>query len=181
MSENEGNNWAVNMSREDFKRVRQVIIQTVLTTDMSKHFVELGSVSSRISDEDFNPAEAKDKELFIKFMFHLADISNPTKRWSLCRVWCDLLFVEFFAQGDLEKVHGLPVSQFFDRQTTNIAKSQIGFIDFIIKPAFAPVLKVFPNLAHLDDACENNKANWTKVFETYEEELLSGNHQTEVV
>ena len=63
---------------------------------MSNHFIELGHLSSRIQDDDFNPAETKDKELFIKFMFHLADISNPVKKWKLCRLWCDLLFVEFF-------------------------------------------------------------------------------------
>ena len=35
-------NWAVKMTRDQFKRVRHVIIQTVLMTDMSKHFIELG-------------------------------------------------------------------------------------------------------------------------------------------
>ena len=89
-----------------------------------------------MNDDSFNPAEPKDKELFIKFMFHLADISNPIKDFRLCRLWCDLLFVEFFEQGDLEKQHEFPISQFYDRKTTNIAQSQIGFINFIIKPAF---------------------------------------------
>ena len=103
-------NWAINMDRDSFKRVRHIIIQTVLTTVMTKHFVELGHLSSRVMDEEFDPQETKDKELLIKFMFHLADISNPTKPWKLCRLWCDLLFVEFFAQGDLEKMHGFPVS-----------------------------------------------------------------------
>ena len=102
--------WSVKMSREEFTRSRHVIIQTVLMTDMTKHFVELGTVSTRMADEEFDPSATKDKELFIKFMFHLADISNPVKPWKLCRLWCDLLFVEFFAQGDLEKVHGFPVS-----------------------------------------------------------------------
>lgn len=63
-----------------------------------------------MSDEDFNASDSKDKELFIKFMFHLSDISNPTKPFHLCRYWTDLLFVEFFAQGDLEKINGFPVS-----------------------------------------------------------------------
>jgi len=69
-------------------------------------------------------------------MFHLSDISNPTKQFKLYRLWCDLLFVEFFAQGDLEMMHEFPVTQFYDRSTTNIAKSQIGFIDFIVLPAY---------------------------------------------
>jgi len=97
MTKDENCNWQVRMSRADFKRVRQVIIQTVLSTDMTKHFTELGHLNSRMRDEDFDPvAEAKDKELFIGFMFHLSDISNPAKPWELCRLWADLIFVEFF-------------------------------------------------------------------------------------
>ena len=65
-------------------------------------------------------------------------------------------------------MHDFPVSQFFDRATTNIAKSQIGFIDFIVKPAFKSVSQVFPNLDHLVQACEDNKANWTNLFDEYE-------------
>jgi len=100
MTKNESCNWAINMSYENFKRCRHVIIQTVLTTDMTKHFGELSQVKA-VTDVDgefnFDEIDSKDKELFIKFMFHLADISNPTKKWKLCRLWCDLLFVEFFA------------------------------------------------------------------------------------
>jgi hypothetical protein len=165
----------INMDRNQHKRVRHVIIQTVLTTDMTKHFVELGQVTARVGDEDFNPVESKDKELFIKFMFHLADISNPTKPYDLCKLWCDLLFIEFFAQGDMEKQFGFDVSQFYDRETTNVAKCQIGFIDFIVKPAFGAVIKVFPKLAHLEQNLEDNKAQWTKRFDEYERELESGN------
>jgi len=116
-------NWAVNMNTTDYQRMRHLVIQTVLTTDMTKHFSELGNLTARMADEDFAPADSANKEILIKFMFHLADISNPTKPWHLCRLWTDLLFVEFFAQGDLEKIQEFPVSQFYDRNTTNIAKS----------------------------------------------------------
>lgn len=49
-----------------------------------------------MSDEDFKATEPNNKEFLMKFMFHLADVSNPTKPWNLCRLWTDLLFVEFF-------------------------------------------------------------------------------------
>ena len=82
-------------------------------------------------------------------MFHMADISNPTKPFKICRSWTDLLFVEFFMQGDIERLHPQTfpnISQFFDRKTTNIAKSQIGYINFIKLPSYATIIKVFPNL-----------------------------------
>ena len=79
------------------------MIQTVLATDMSKHFQDLGLLKSRMSSDEFDPETDKDKDMLLNLMFHLADISNPTKSWKLCRKWTDLLYVEFFAQGDLEK------------------------------------------------------------------------------
>ena len=81
----------------------------------------------------------------------------------------------------MEKQHEFPVSQFFDRVTTNIAKSQIGFIDFIIKPSFVAVSKVFPKLAHLEQELENNKAHWTSCFDEYEAKKDNGNHQTDII
>lgn len=39
-----------------------------------------------------------------------------------------------FFQGDLEASMGLPFSPLCDRQSTQIAQSQIGFIDFIVEP-----------------------------------------------
>ena len=109
-------------------------------------------------------------------MFHLADISNPTKPWHLCQHWADLLFIEFFQQGDLEKLHEFPVSQFFDRDTTNIAKSQIGFLDYIIKPSFELATKILPKIAFTIENVEANKQHWTALFEEYDEIKEKGNH-----
>jgi hypothetical protein len=69
-------------------------------------------------------------------MFHLADISNGTKSWGTCRRWTDLLFEEFFAQGDRERERKVAISYLMDRKTVNIAKSQIGFLDVIISPSY---------------------------------------------
>ena len=174
-------NWTRKMSRDEFKRVRHMIIETVLTTDMTKHFLELGLLSSRLENENFNPADSKDKELLIKIMFHLSDISNPVKDWRLCKLWTELLFVEFFAQGDMEKMHGLEVSQLCCRTTTNVAKTQIGFIDFIITPSFNTAIRVFPKIAHVRDNCEKNKEHWAGLFDEYQKEQDSGNKFLHIV
>lgn len=99
------NNWAIKYSHSEYKRIRKVMIQTILATDMSKHFPDLGLLKSRMSSDEFDPELDKDKDMLLNLMFHLADISNPTKQWELCQRWADLLYCEFFAQGDLEKQH----------------------------------------------------------------------------
>jgi len=72
-------------------------------------------------------------------------------------------------------VHEFKVDPLNDRAVTNVAKSQIGFINFIVLPSFVTMIKVFPDLAVCEKACESNKEEWTKLFEEYETEKGLGN------
>ena len=156
----EDRNWACDFNNADFKKIRHMIIQTVLATDMTKHFKEVGHLKSRLNAKDFDITQGLDKESFINFLFHMADISNPCKNWELCKLWTELLFVEFFAQGDLEKQHNFPISLNCDRVTTSIGGSQLGFIDFVVKPAFQTIIKVLPKVEFIELRLDENKLKW---------------------
>lgn len=70
-------------AKEDFKRFRSLMINSILGTDMSKHFSELGKFKTRLSSPEFNP-QSSDKDMTLGLLFHLADISNGTKGWDIC-------------------------------------------------------------------------------------------------
>ena len=59
-----------------------------------------------------------------------------------------------------------------DRATTNIAKSQIGFIDFIIKPAFESAHLLLPDIYRNIEAIELNKKQWERLFDDYNLKML---------
>ncbi len=77
------------------------MINAVLSTDMAKHQVSLDQFSIIVKSTDYQPS-GKDKDKTLTTFFHLADISNSTKPWDLCREWTELLYHEFFNQGDYE-------------------------------------------------------------------------------
>lgn len=104
-------------------------------------------------------------------IIHLADISNPTKPWRLWYKWIDLLFLEFFKQGDKEREKGLPISFLMDRKTTNIAKAQGGFIDHFIKPAYELLEFVMPNISLNMKFLQSNKEQWAILEESYSIEI----------
>ena len=79
------------------------MVSAILATDMSSHFTKLGAIKSQLQSDGFDATEEKNKMQCCDWMFHLADISNPAKPFAVCRQWTDLLFIEFFAQGDMEK------------------------------------------------------------------------------
>lgn len=124
------------MDESNYKKVRKGVIEIVLATDMSKHFEDMNKWKSRLNSNDFDPTSEADKVLCYKEMVHIADISNASKTWFVCYKWIELLFLEFYHQGDKEKELGHQVSFLMDRETTNMAKAQNGFITNLVYPAF---------------------------------------------
>ena len=103
----------------------------------------------------------------MSLIIHLADISNPTKPWRLWYKWIDLLFLEFFKQGDKERARNLPISFLMDRTTTNIAKAQAGFIDFFVKPAYQLLEFIMPKISLNMKFLDANKEQWKLLEESY--------------
>ena len=150
--------------------MRGKIIGNILSTDMSKHFSDIGKFKSRVGADDFDPA-GNDKDICMHMVFHLSDISNPAKRWDICLKWTELLYIEFFMQGDSERNVGKPISYLMDRTTVNIAKAQLGFIDVIIYPSFETLCQMLPPLEDLLPQIKANKDQWETLIPEYEERM----------
>ena len=112
---------------------RDLVIELVLSTDLqTHHFALMTKFKSKVNTKSFDPnGIAEDRTLLWKMMLKCADVSNPTKKMPIYEKWTSRIIEEFFTQGDLEKMHGLPISPFFDRSNTFLPSSQLGFIDFI--------------------------------------------------
>jgi len=169
-----------NFSLQDFKTLREDMINLVLATDMANHFKDMGEMSNNLNSMDFDPSGSH-KKAIMNWMIHLADISNPTKPWKICYKWIDLLFVEFFQQGDKEREQGLQISYLMDWHTTNIAKAQGGFIDNLIKPAFATLSQILPKVQVNLDHMQHNKEQWVLLEAPYslENDPLANNKKAE--
>ncbi|XP_050531307.1 dual specificity calcium/calmodulin-dependent 3',5'-cyclic nucleotide phosphodiesterase 1-like isoform X2 [Daktulosphaira vitifoliae] len=120
-----------NLTKEEYREFRTLVIDMVLATDMSFHFQQLKTMKTLIA----SPDPTIDKSKAMSMVLHCADISHPAKEWNLHYKWTCQLLEEFFLQGDMEKKLGLPFSPLCDRNNTLIAESQIGFIEFIVEPS----------------------------------------------
>ncbi|KAM4025732.1 dual specificity calcium/calmodulin-dependent 3',5'-cyclic nucleotide phosphodiesterase 1A isoform 1-T1 [Anomaloglossus baeobatrachus] len=124
-------NVLANLSKDDWRDLRTLVIEMVLSTDMSGHFQQIKTMRNTLQQP-----EGIDKSKAMSLILHAADISHPAKPWDMHQRWTDLLMEEFFRQGDKEAELGLPFSPLCDRKSTLVAQSQIGFIDFIVEPTF---------------------------------------------
>ncbi|KAM8822472.1 dual specificity calcium/calmodulin-dependent 3',5'-cyclic nucleotide phosphodiesterase 1A-like isoform 2-T2 [Spinachia spinachia] len=130
-----------NLSKDDWRELRALVVEMVLATDMSCHFQQIKGMKS-----DLQQHEALDKAKALSLLLHTADISHPAKRWDLHHRWTTSLLEEFFRQGDKEAELGLPFSPLCDRKSTMVAQSQIGFIDFIVEPTFTVLTEMIEKI-----------------------------------
>ncbi|CAM4584946.1 unnamed protein product [Leuciscus chuanchicus] len=165
-----------NMERNEYRTLRQAVIDMVLATEMTKHFEHVNKFVNSINkplaaleenegsgDEDSvkNILTAPENRMLVKRMLiKCADISNPCRPLELCVEWAGRISEEYFAQTDEEKQQGLPVVMpVFDRNTCSIPKSQISFIDYFITDMF-DAWDAFADLPNLMQHLDNNFKYW---------------------
>uniref|UniRef100_A0A1I8IGW6 Phosphodiesterase n=1 Tax=Macrostomum lignano TaxID=282301 RepID=A0A1I8IGW6_9PLAT len=170
-----------NMSTDDYKQLRQSIVDVVLATEMAKHFEHVGkfanqilapllameeeaegeggAASQPISEEEVQEllTRPENRSLIRRVLIKCSDVSNPCRPLKLCKEWARRISEEYFLQTDEEKSQGLPVVMpMFDRATCNMPKSQTSFIDFFLKEMFT----VWHQFCDVPVLLENLNANY---------------------
>ncbi|XP_031296491.2 high affinity cAMP-specific and IBMX-insensitive 3',5'-cyclic phosphodiesterase 8A isoform X2 [Camelus dromedarius] len=166
-----------NMERNDYRTLRQGIIDMVLATEMTKHFEHVNkfvnSINKPLAALEENRETDKDQEaintmlrtpenrtLIKRMLIKCADVSNPCRPLEQCIEWAARISEEYFSQTDEEKQQDLPVVMpVFDRNTCSIPKSQISFIDYFITDMF-DAWDAFVDLPELMQHLDNNFKYW---------------------
>ncbi len=164
-------------SLEEYRTARRRIIELILHTDMEFHSSDLENIKIKVENFDIKKGLNLNKliekknliEIFenqqqiLGFALHNSDISNPAKKNEICIKWRDLIFLEFFNQGDHEKSLNLKPSILCDRESTNVNSSQIYFISFIVKPSFDLLVNIFPELSPFIDYIKINLRKYESI------------------
>ncbi|XP_042872667.1 high affinity cGMP-specific 3',5'-cyclic phosphodiesterase 9A-like [Penaeus japonicus] len=136
-----------NVSVEDYKKIREGIIRCILATDMARHNEILSDFREITPEFDFS--ERSHINQLSMVLIKVADISNEARPLDIAEPWLECLLEEFFNQSDLEKLEGLPVTPFMDREKVTKPSSQCAFIGFVLLPLFEALGKVLPELEEL--------------------------------
>jgi len=166
-----------NLEADSYKVVRQGLIDTVLATDMSKHFVHVNKFFNvcGLRDEVVAPDchlsidTAEHNAIVKRMLIKCADISNPARPKALCVEWAKRIVEEYFSQTDEEKEKGLPVVMpQYDRTQCSFPRTQIGFYDFFINDMFT-AWNEFADCPELLENVQKNYLYWKSQLD-YEEE-----------
>ncbi|KAF3425378.1 hypothetical protein E2986_05938 [Frieseomelitta varia] len=162
--QNEGCDIFVNMTKKQRQTLRKMVIDMVLSTDMSKHMSLLADLKTMVETKKVAGSGVllldnyTDRIQVLENLVHCADLSNPTKPLPLYRRWVGLLMEEFFLQGDREREQNMDISPMCDRHSATVEKSQVGFIDYIVHPLWETWADlVHPDAQDILDTLEENR------------------------
>jgi cAMP-specific phosphodiesterase len=160
-----GKNVFDGLEPQDKTRAFRQLIDCVLATDMARHGDVVNEFMSTMPKYDKD--DDTHSKVALQMLLKAADVSNVTKPFGLSRKWGQSVTEEFYQQGDKEKAGGVvDVLPMFDRSLNNeLAKGQIGFIDFIAMKFFKAVTTHFPGLAWTIENIEGNRAQWNTVLQ----------------
>ena len=143
----------------DRRTMRSLVCKCILATDMAHHSDLVKQITRLAADK----APVEQAEALTAFL-HLADLSNPVLEFSISRRWASLVCSEFRAQAARETELGLPVAPHLAKLDTplDVAKLQLGFIDFVVMPLWSAAAVLFPGAKRRIAQLERNRAAWAE-------------------
>jgi len=152
------------LSEEQYKDIRETMIQMILSTDMGLHATILGRFKSRIETEnrgaeiDFSSKE--DVRLALQIAIKISDVSNPARPLKLYLKWAKRIEEEFYQQGDKERELGLGLSPFMDRTKPSLNNLQSAFINYIVSPMMKSYCQLLPKMNFSFEHIQTNLEYW---------------------
>ncbi|GMI10241.1 hypothetical protein TrLO_g6743 [Triparma laevis f. longispina] len=153
------------MDRQELRTFRSMVVKTILATDLAQGFEYVGLFKGHVQTGHAFESE-ESKQLLMAMIMKVADVSHPCKQWHVHFNWSELISEEFFIQGDLEIKEGMPISPLCDRTTHFLPKSQLDFIDFVVRPS----VEVFSEYCSSEasvwvNTMNDNYGKWKAMYE----------------
>ncbi|XP_022644193.1 cGMP-dependent 3',5'-cyclic phosphodiesterase-like isoform X3 [Varroa destructor] len=139
----DGCNIFENLDCHEYTKILDNMREIILATDLSHHFKIMPKLNEMVTS--FKKDDVEHHQLLMSLLVTSCDLSDQTKDWKATKQVAELIYKEFFSQGDLEKSMGIAPDKMMDREKAFIPELQIQFIDGVVRPTFHLLAQLFPN------------------------------------
>ncbi|KAI4497188.1 hypothetical protein M0802_007672 [Mischocyttarus mexicanus] len=185
----EGCNIFEHFTSQEYREALDFLKSNILATDLASHLRDIKKQNEMIK-AGYKNQDPKNQKLLSGMLMTCCDLSDQVKDWTITKKTAELIYEEFFSQGDLEKSMGKTPIEMMDRSKAFIPDLQVQFITDIVVPVFTNLAMLFPMAKSFVKVLKYNKTLWEasrKVFQKYVERgiqgmnvLLDPNFETEV-
>uniref|UniRef100_A0A1B6KGS0 PDEase domain-containing protein n=2 Tax=Graphocephala atropunctata TaxID=36148 RepID=A0A1B6KGS0_9HEMI len=178
--ENLDTNFLVHLDENKLNHFKILIRQIILVTDLAIH-LRLVPEEKQMVAAGFDRLSSRHRELLRSVIISCADLSDQSKDWATVRAVAKLVYGEFFAQGDQEKLLGLSPITMMDRTQAKLPQLQVDFLSNVVIPDFQLLLALCPETQSCMDNMQQNLANWKKATPYFESQSKLGRDQLDVL
>lgn len=149
--QNSESNILGKLSKRDKAEARKLIISSILSTDMSKHF-DICKEMTTVTKDNI------ESNKLLGWMIHAADLSAQALPIEQAKSWGSRVVQEFILQAEKEKKLNLDVAPFMQNlnDEQSILDLQIGFLTFVLLPMWEPFVSLLPNLKFFVSGIQSN-------------------------
>eukprot|EP00731_Ephydatia_muelleri_P031043 Em0022g557a len=157
-----GCNIFENLSDSDYRTTIRLIQDNILDTDLATHLKKQKHIR-QMANDGFNRSNPEHHMLMSALIMTSCDLSASCKTWESNKVISDLIYQEFFCQGDLEKALGVTPSEMMDRDRAFIPEQQLQFLDNIAGPVYQLLSRLLPESAEAYHTLLENREKWDQL------------------
>ncbi|NXN48408.1 PDE2A phosphodiesterase, partial [Rynchops niger] len=96
----QGCNIFDHFSRKDYQRMLDLMRDIILATDLAHH-LRIFKDLQKMAEVGYDPKNKQHRSLLLCLLMTSCDLSDQTKGWKTTRKIAELIYKEFFSQGDL--------------------------------------------------------------------------------
>lgn len=160
----EGHNIFGKLTSSEYKQVLSLVKHCILATDLALFFPNKGKLAVLIEEEKFSWSVLEHRMLIQAIAMTASDLSASAKPWDVQKKTVEVIFEEFYQQGDAERQAGrMPISMMDRNQPDQQAGSQVGFLTGICIPCYTLLHRLIPETKPLLEKCQQNLNQWSSI------------------
>ncbi|KAK5650146.1 hypothetical protein RI129_001175 [Pyrocoelia pectoralis] len=149
-----------------FQKFCKEIQHMILATDLAAHFKVRTKFAQMRYDHSFDWNNVAHRDIIKGLMMTSSDLSGQCKPYSAAKKITDLLYKEFYSQGDIEKEMGLCPLAMMDRDKQQfVLEEQVQFLSVVVIPCTELLELVFSNTDELRKGSKKLREIWKEMIE----------------
>lgn len=127
-----------------------------------------------MEEEKFSWSIIEHRMLIQAITMTASDLSAAAKPWEIQKKTVNVIFDEFYQQGDAEREAGRTPIEMMDRNKPNQqAASQVGFLTGICKPCYTLLYRLIPETKPMFDMLLDNLQKWQAIADSVRKDQLA--------
>lgn len=154
-----------NLAAEDFKHVLHMMRANIVSTDLSVWFQRKAQLTELVTSGALDLSDKPQRRMVRGLAMNCCDLIAMALPFRSVLRTVDVIYEEFFSQGDLEKSQGLSPQELMDRDKINsIPQQQIGFVKGVALPMYSLLSSpiVLPRASELVGLLNRTVAKWER-------------------